>query len=55
MGVKLFGGAAHWRCPLYPDCLYYILYGPMGSKNDVEILTNSTSGLELQDAEMEQV
>jgi len=32
MGVKLFGGTAHWGCPLYPDCLYYILYGPMGSK-----------------------
>jgi len=32
MRVKLFGGAAHWGCPLYPDCVYYVLYGPMGSK-----------------------
>ena len=55
MGVKLFGGVAHWGVP-YIRTVYITFCTVLWAlKNDVEILANSTSGLELQDTEMEQV
>jgi len=47
MGVKLFGGVAHWGVP-YIRTVYITFCTVLWAlKNDVEILANSTSGLEL--------
>ena len=51
-----FSGAWHIGGVSYMRTLYITFYRDLWAvKSDVEILSNSTSGLELQDSEMEQV